>query len=114
MEYSDKIVVQLPLKSIWNDHKEVAFIRKRFLTKEDLKSIIKQQPIEFVIADIGEKLEWITIEKCYEFWKSEVDKHIGEDLNQIILEDYPGEYAYIASEWAGENNEPIILLEITH
>jgi hypothetical protein len=36
MNYSDKIVIEIPLKSIWNDFEQIAGIREQYLDKEKI------------------------------------------------------------------------------
>lgn len=110
-----KIVAQIPLTHLWKDQEDLCVKRERNLTQNDIREILKQYPIEFVIADIGSKLKWISVEKCYEFWKSEVQGHLVDNQNKdIYLEGFSKEYAYFASEWTGEIQTPIILLEKHH
>lgn len=113
MKQSDRIVTKMPLTQLWNSDEEIDVVKKEYLTKAQLKLILKQRPVEFVVASIGNKLRWIEIENCYEFWKTEVEKQVAEDYDNIFLDDFPGEYAYVASEWVGAVN-PIVLLEMHH
>ena len=54
-------------------------------------------------------------ENCFEFWKSEIKPHlIVNPAEGFSVDDYPGEYAYIASEWIGDSKSPIVLLEMYH
>lgn len=114
MQNTERIVTQTPLTNLWTDKEDVGAVRGRYLTRKDVKDIVKQYPVEFVIADVGLKLKWIAIDKCYDFWKSEVEKHLVDSPEKFHLEDFPNEYAYIASEWVGEIQAPIILLEKYH
>jgi len=66
------------------------------------------------VASCGDKLKWVDLNECYDFWKSEAQNHVADDLNHINYESFPGQYAYIASEWTGEIESPIILLEKVH
>lgn len=77
--------------------------------------MLSRFPVEFYVADVGEPLLRIDVTKCYDFWKSEVVSHVVEEPDAgFRLEDFPDEYAYIASEWSGEIQTPIVLLERHH
>ena len=114
MTFADKLVTKIPLQSIWNSQNEINIQRSSYVTKERIKEMLKSGPIDFVLADIGSKLKWIVTSDCYNFWKSEVEMHLVEDANKIYIDDLPNNYAYIASEWTGDIQTPIILLEKYH
>jgi hypothetical protein len=114
MKLSGKVVTKIPLETLWTNELEIPAKRKSYLTKNDIKQLLKQSKLQFVIADGGYKLNWIEINKCFDFWKSEVEKHLATDINKIYLDNFPDNYAYIASEWIGEIETPIVLLEKVH
>lgn len=114
MEKSKKIVMLIPLTKLWTDQEDIAAERGKYLTAENIKEILKKNPVEFVIADVGLKLNWISFDKSFDFWKSEVKQHLANDPNFINLDSFPENYAYVASEWVGEIQIPIILLEKYH
>ena len=109
------IVIYLPVDRLREDCGDVEASRERFLSKEALREILCRHPVEFVIADVGMPLKRIEVWKCYEYWKSEVEAHVvaGPDSG-FRLEDFPGQYAYVASEWSGQIQTPIVLLEKHH
>src|SRR5262249_48646725 len=76
---------------------------ERFLSKEAVRDILGRSPVEFVVADVGRPLKHVEDGKCYDFWKSEAEAHIVTDPDSgFRLEDFPGGYAYVASEWSGQ------------
>jgi len=114
MNNTEKIVTKIPLDNLWNDNEEIYASREKYLTEEGIKEIFKKSPVEFVIANVGDKLKWISYEKSFAFFKSKLKNRIANDINNIHLEDYEGNYVYVASEWSGEIEAPIILLEKMH
>ena len=118
MKLKNKILTEIPVKQLWNDNEIIYASRERYLTVEDIKDMLMNYPVEFVVANVGSKLKWIPYTKCYEFWKSEVKSHIvnnPEDKKKgFDIDNFSGNYAYIASEWSGEIETPIILLEKYH
>ena len=114
MNISLKTVNELPLTKLWNEDGIIQIKRERNLKKNELTEMLKKYPVEFVIANIGEKLKWISVDKCFDSWKSDIKHRIVDNFEKIDLENYPKEFAYIASEWKGQIQTPIILLEKYH
>lgn len=114
MLLSKRIITQIPLVHLWTDEKALQAIRVRYLDRESIVALMKQAPVLFVLAEVGRKLRWINPDECYQFWKEEVQAHLADKPDKIRLEDFPGAYAYIASEWTSENQAPIVLLEVAH
>ena len=114
MNYSNKIVTSIPLENIWVPEHQIEAQRVSYLTRDKLKHLLQSSPVNFIIANVGEKLKWIEESQCFNFWKVEVEIHLVTDINKINLDDYSDNYAYIASEWRVDNQIPIILLEKKH
>ena len=109
------VVAHIPVERLCDDEGDIEAHRERWLSKSALREMLRQYPVEFFIADVGIPLRRVEIGKCYQFWKSEVEPHLVEDPNSgFRLEDYPGEYAYLASEWSGDIQAPLVLLEKHH
>lgn len=110
----ERIVTTIPLEFIWTDEEQVEASRKRYLTAADLTDMLKIHRVEFIVADIGAPLKRIPIEKCYEFWKSEVKHHLAHPHGKVDQSKLPDKYGYLASEWSGRFEVPIVLLEKIH
>ena len=112
MLHSLRTVNQLPLANLWDDDGDVNATRERNLSQGALHELLRNFPVEFCIADVGHSLRLIPVATCYEFWKSEVKSHLVDDPQSgLQLEQFPGEYAYVACEWSGQIKTPIVLLE---
>jgi len=107
-------VTKIPLQFIWTDEEQVEASRERYLTVTDLTDLLRIHPVEFIVADVGAPLKQIPVDKCYEFWKSEVKPHLLNAHGKIDLSRLPDEYGYLASEWSGQIEVPIVLLEKIH
>jgi hypothetical protein len=114
MQNNQKIVTTLPLPNLWTDVADLQSVRIQYLNKEQVSAMLKNGPVAFVVANVGEKPRWIEPDQCYTFWKTEVNPHLASYSDRIHLEDFPDEYAYIASEWSGDTTAPVILLEKIH
>lgn len=107
----ESIITKMPLDKLEFDNKD--FKKCRFLVIEEIKKLLTQNQISFAIADVGKPLEFIKSEAVFEFWKKNKE-NIAKDLDKINLEDYPEEFAFVASEWISNSNEKVILLEKHH
>ena len=61
-------------ESLWTDEEQLATARERYLTPTELAEMLKAHPVEFFVADPGAPLKRISVDKCYEFWESEVHR----------------------------------------
>jgi hypothetical protein len=110
-----RMISRIPLDRLWDEDGEIEATRGRSLSKSALREMLRQYPVEFCVAEIGCQLRRMDIAKCYDFWKSEADAHVVDDPEfGFRLEDFPDEYAYIASEWSGQIQAPVVLLEKYH
>ena len=114
MNICNKIVTYGPLQEIQLGNGMTIFERISDLTRLDLKSILRFGSVQFIVANIGDKLKIIDTENCFDFWKREVARHLADPFEKIDLDCYPDNYAYFASEWKGQASFPIILLEKVH
>ncbi|MHB9134176.1 MAG: hypothetical protein ACYDBB_24155 [Armatimonadota bacterium] len=87
--------------------------RCRELTAGDIKDILREGAVQFVIASNRTTFRWIGLADCYQFWKGEVTLHLCKG-DKFFLKDYPGEYCYTAREWRLSTGERVIVLEIYH
>lgn len=112
-----RIVTQLPLTSLWNDKGNLELDKQGYVGIGQISNLLRQGSIRFVVANGGERLNWVTEEDAYRFWKEEVKPHLVEPQaaeDGFRLEDYPDEYCFTASEWRGQGQLIVILLEKHH
>ena len=114
MEYSRRIITETPLAELWDDSGIVAAHRHRYLFTADIRQLLHDTPVRFVVASCGTKPDWVLQSECFAFWKIEVQPHLADPEQPIHLQDFPGEYCYIASEWRGAEGLPIVVLELHH
>lgn len=113
MQSPNKIVTQLPLSTLWIDNVEVSGLRERYLDATEIRELLRQTALVFVIADVGTELQWIARDKSFAFWKEEVETRVANDIHKIILEDFMDGYAFIASQWTSKEGV-VVLLEKVH
>ncbi len=89
-------------------------IKIRDLGPSDIADLMRSSMVQFVVADVGEPYEWIPNNERFDFWKDEVRAHLAAPESKAVLEDFPDEYCYFASEWKSYDGDTIILLSKTH
>jgi hypothetical protein len=114
MEITKKIVTEIPLTQLWTPQRVLEAERVAYLTRQDIKQLLKVQSVTFVVANVGEPLRWINPADCYSFWQNEVESHIADNVEHIDVDSFPEEYVYVASKWNNSGQIPIVLLEKFH
>ncbi|WP_290789688.1 hypothetical protein [Flavihumibacter sp. UBA7668] len=114
MNPSHKIVTELPLSSIWNSTEELDATRISYLTKEEIIEILREKPVKLVIASIGEKPEWIDSADQFKIWNKTLSPRLVSNQHTFSLDDFPGNYGFLASLWEYQKYSAIILFEKYH
>jgi hypothetical protein len=107
-----KVVTTTPLTELWTDEGLIDAKRGRQLTSTEIKEILTESV--FVVADVGQRLNWIKQEEVFDFWKTDLQKRLWNKDGKIDLDKFPDGYAYLATEWVGNTDRKIILLEKFH
>ncbi|MGO1080606.1 hypothetical protein [Inquilinus sp. CA228] len=82
------------------------------LGSEDLKRLFRAAPVgvHLWITDVFRLvIERIPPERCFRFWKSEVQPRLMED-GGFARELWPERYAYLAQQWRSPYREPLVEL----
>ena len=114
MTTTQKTISRLPVEEIWAGGRLVSTTQVRDLNASDIVDLLRSGPVRFVVADIGQPYHWIPNNERYDFWKNEVKAHLANPELRTVLEDFPDEYCYFASEWKTYEGETIILLSKSH
>ena len=112
MDPAKRIVVSLPLEELWTREGPLMAQKRRDLSLGEIVRLLRAGPVRFVVADLGQPMEWVVEADCFTFWKSEAKRHVVDSVSEgFHLDDFPDQYAYVASEWAVDPGSPIVLLE---
>lgn len=114
MDVALKVVNQMPLTELWRDDGFTTTSRIRWLTADDIASLLRGGRVQFVVADVGVSPRWIPLSECYDFWKREALPHLAAPESSTTLDDFPDGYCYFASEWSSQDGAPIIACERHH
>ena len=110
-----RIVGSTPLTAIWNCDGDLDAKRIRDLAADDIKSMFKRGPVQFVVANVGSPLEWIQPDLSIDFWRKIAKRRIvPTDADGFSLDDYPDGYCYCAALWRIQESVDIIVLETHH
>lgn len=113
MRFDDRVVTRMPVEELWIDEGFVNAVKIRDLDTSMVGEMLSSNNSQFVVANIGDPLRWISTDNRYEFWKSEAKGRIADPSSKVDLEGFPDEYCYFASEWRHAAGL-IILLEKIH
>lgn len=112
-----RIVIQLPLRELWNAEGVVPAERGRVLGAAQIRDLLRLGAVTFVMATCDGPLKWIPHEKCFDLWKREIRPRLVEPQAAeagFRLDDFPGYYCYLATEWINPGAPPVILFETHH
>ena len=110
------VVTLLPLQEVWRENGcAIAASRKRTLNAEDVAHLLRTGVVNFVVADVGKPLLWIDSNDNYLIWKAEIKPHLASADHAYKLDDFPGSYFYLASDWSDlDAPSHIVVLERQH
>ena len=106
-----KVITKLPLSRFSTPHGEAT--RVGDVGSDDIRDLLRAGPVRFVVADVGAPLRWVPEADCFDEWKREFQPHLAEPNQKVYLGQFPGAYAYLASQW-DDGSSPIILLSKVH
>jgi hypothetical protein len=110
-----KVVTVLPLPELWSSTTEIGSAQcLGIVDGEQVTELLRQGPVRFVVADLGHRPSWIGLSDRWTFWKNEVKPHLAKSADEIVLEEYPDRYAYVAKRWSTRFSETVIVLEKHH
>jgi kynurenine formamidase len=113
MDLQKRNVDKIPLEEIWNQSEIVSKVRLKYLTSEEIRSLLKQGKVQFVVANIGFPLDWIYADKSFDFFKTKLKNKIADE-EANYLEDFPRNDFFYASICKSDGETPIVLLEMYH
>ena len=108
---NQKLVTYIPLEDLIIEG--VEYKRSRYIHTDDIAERLRSGNYVFIIADVGAPLQLIKGNPIFDLWKR-IKANIVIDVDAFSLDDYPGGFAFIASEWNSDPDQRVILLEKYH
>lgn len=109
-----RVVSSLPLRELWDDSGPLVARSSGYASLGQVRDIVSSSPVTFVLADAGMALVWIPARETFRFWKTQARFRIATPGEPIRLEDFPGQYAYLASIWELSDGKVVVALERQH
>lgn len=114
MQSYQRVITGLPLDDLWDDAGPLPAARQKDLSASQLRELLRQGPVRFVVAEVGARPRWIPESGCFDFWKHEVQSHLAEPDRGAYLSSFEGAYCYFATEWRDERGSTIVVLQVAH
>lgn len=95
MDLSYKIVDKIPLDGLWRENTLLGAKRIKHLNQKEVSEILKNGPIRFVIANVGDKLIWTDLSESYKIYKTEIKDFIVSDIDKIDLDTLTHGFGYV-------------------
>ena len=91
--------------------------RVRPLSASDVREFMRLGLKHFCVANVSDPLKWPDSASLYEFLKHELLPRLVDPSSAeqgFSLDDSPGGYAYLASEWQDDIGGKVVLFEKYH
>ena len=111
MRHNTRVVTELPIKELWCDDGPLAGVRTRDLSEGQIRELLRRGAVQFIVADVGSRLEWVAEASNFAFWKDRVFGRVADPETPASLDDFPGASFFFASEWLAAGHGPIVVLE---
>lgn len=105
------IITTLPLTRLTTPSSDATCVGD--VGTDSIRDLLRAGSVRFVVADVGAPLRRVPEAECFDEWKREIQPHLAEPDQAVYLEQFPGGYAYFASQW-DDGSSSIILLSKVH
>jgi hypothetical protein len=112
-----RIVIKIPLLELWDMAGVLQHKRGPVLGVLEIVELLRGPELRVAVADVGRPLRWMAGDELLDFWKNDAKPRIVPPPRASAgfrLEDFPGNCAYIATEWKAESQPTVVVLECHH
>ena len=114
MDSDQRIVTCTPLTELWNSKGLMDARRAESVGETEIAQLLRDGS-SFVVAVVGQPLRWVSEGDRFAFWKAEVRcRLVARDADGFDLDEYPGNYCYVAAMWKCTSSASVIVLEKHH
>lgn len=115
MARPNRLVANLPLDEVWGPDGTLALERGADLDRSAVETMLRKDPVQFLIADVGKPLEWVPLGDSRKFWRRDAAERLVGPKETGRLDDFTESYFYRAQAWVdGEGEVILVLLEKNH
>src|ERR1043165_8731403 len=113
------VVNAIPMDVIWDENWRILRARRvGYVDADQIREPLRSDNVFVLVGDIGSDLIRLSGTDVYAFWKEEAQPRLvppDKTETGFSLDDYDGEYCYLASAWAGTDlDRQVILFEKYH
>jgi hypothetical protein len=103
--FARKIIMRSAVELPGEDGQPLPMRRLRPLSSDDIRALLRGGGVRFIFANPGAPLTWAQGPEVFKVWKTEVEPHLAAPDAEVLLEQFPGEYAYFASLWTASSRQ---------
>ena len=112
---SPRVVSGLPLDEVWSADGPLQLHRGEDLDRSAVETLLRKDPVQFIVAEIGAPLEWIPLGDSRKFWRRDAAERLVGPKETGRLDDFTESYFYRAQAWIDDGGEcALVLLEKNH
>jgi len=112
MRWADRLINRLPLDQLWSSDGPLPHARKMPLDREAIRRLLREGCAVVVLA-VGRPPEWLRGDAAIARWKEEISPRLAEGPS-IVLDAFPGGYAFTAEVWESPEGDRVIALTMHH
>jgi hypothetical protein len=114
VDWKLKEIIRTPLEELWTEAGPLEATPGEYLDEAAIVRRLQAGKVQFVMATIGGKPEWIPLDDCFRYWKNEVKPHLADPDSRVSLNEYDQGYCYFARLWSVKDAADVVVLEMHH
>jgi hypothetical protein len=112
---SSRVVSSFPLDEVWSPDGPLPLRRGDDLDRSAVETMLRKDPVQFIVAEVGSPLEWIPLDDSRKFWRRDAAERLVGPKETGRLDDFTESYFYRAQAWTDDGGECVlVLLEKNH
>lgn len=112
---SSRVVANLPLDEVWSAEGPLPLHRGDDLDRSAVETMLRKDPVQFLVAELGSPLEWVPLGDSRKFWRRDAAERLVGPKETGRLDDFTESYFYRAQAWVDAGGEcALVLLEKNH
>jgi len=110
-----RVVSSLPLEEVWSSDGVLPLHRGEDLDRSAVEVLLRRDPVQFLVADVGYPLEWVPLGDSRKFWRRDAAERLLGPKETGRLDDFTESYYYRAQAWTDDGGDvALVVLEKNH